>query len=55
MGGEYNKLWVALIGAIANIIEGYFGFSMGFLTEEVAQALIGLVTAFFVWFVPNKP
>lgn len=52
--GQYNKLWVALAGAIVAILNLAYGEAVAGKAQEVIAAATPLVTALFVYFVPNK-
>lgn len=46
---KYNKLWVALIGAIVTFVGQYYG-----VNNEVYRVAVPLLTALGVYAVPNK-
>lgn len=46
--GQYNKLWIALIGAGVQLVSIYFP------TAEWVPVLIAFLTAIGVFQVPNK-
>lgn len=49
-----TKFWIALLIAIANFIRIYAGFDLG-IDEPTATAIVGALTAFLVWLIPNRP
>lgn len=49
----YAKFWVALIMALVAFIRSYTGFDLG-VDDATATAIVGAVTAFLVWLVPNR-
>lgn len=48
------KFWVAVIMAAAQFVQVYSGYDLG-LDQETVTAVLGGITAFLVWLVPNKP
>ena len=50
---RYAKFWAALIMALVAFIRSYTGFDLG-VDEVTANAIVGAVTAFLVWLVPNR-
>ena len=49
------KFWVALVMAAAQFVQIYTGYDLG-LDQETVTAILGGITAFLVWLVPNaKP
>lgn len=51
--GRYAKFWVAAIMALVAFIRSYTGFDLG-VDDVTANAIVGAVTAFLVWLVPNR-
>lgn len=47
------KFWVAIIMAVVQFVQIYFGFDPG-LDQATATAIVGGVGALLVWLVPNK-
>ena len=47
---RYNKLWVAVVGVIAIIL----GPDFVDLDPNVTESVLGLLTAFGVYLVPNR-
>lgn len=47
------KFWVAIIMAIVQFVQIYFGLDLG-LDQATATAIVGGVGALLVWLVPNK-
>ena len=52
---EYNKAIVAVIGAMLYFLQLWLKIDFSWVTEEMIQNAIPVVTPFFVWLVPNKP
>lgn len=50
----YSKAWTALIGAILVILDQTLGIRIGVVGEEQITIIITLLTAFFVWLIPNR-
>lgn len=50
---EYNKAWAALIGALLTIA-AQFGLPTDWATPEIINTVGGLLTALFVFLLPNK-
>lgn len=48
-----DKFVVALVGLVLTIIKEW-GFDLTASADAIAGVLIPALTAFFVWFVPNK-
>ena len=53
MSTPINKLIVAVLGAIVTSMSA-FGINFEFLTPELQATIASLLTAFFVWLVPNR-
>lgn len=53
MISSIDKAIVALIMAGSFLINNFTGFHFG-VSEEVANAIAGIITPILVWFVPNK-
>jgi uncharacterized membrane protein YeaQ/YmgE (transglycosylase-associated protein family) len=51
--GNYKKLWAVLIGYLIGWIFRTFGVDLGPEAGAVIDITFGLVTAFFVWLLPN--
>lgn len=47
------KFWVAIVMAIVQFVQIYFGLDLG-LDQATATAIVGGVGALLVWLVPNK-
>lgn len=50
---RYAKFWVALVMALVAFIRSYTGLDLG-VDDVTANAIVGAVTAFLVWLVPNR-
>ncbi|PWL17036.1 hypothetical protein DKP76_13430 [Falsochrobactrum shanghaiense] len=48
-----NKMWAALIVAVVAWVRSYFGIDLG-IDDAVATAIVGGITTFLVWLIPNK-
>lgn len=45
---KYNKLWIALLGAVVTALVGYFA------DNDTVQSLVPFLTAIGVYQIPNK-
>ncbi len=50
---KFNKAWVALLMAGVYFLNTKYGVAIP-LNEAEANLVVGLVTSFLVWAVPNK-
>ena len=50
---KYNKLFVALIGVAVMLLKDHVGVDLSAMEPELVNTLVGLLTAFGVWAVPN--
>jgi hypothetical protein len=46
------KFWIAAIMSVVQFIQVYFGIDLG-LDQATVSAILGGLTALFVWLVPN--
>lgn len=53
MNSTVNKAVVAVLGGLLTLV-GEFGVAPEWATEGLISAVGSMVTAFFVWLVPNK-
>lgn len=51
---QYNKLWIALGGAVVAVVNVIWGEVIGAKVQEVVTIGTPLLTALFVYLVPNK-
>ena len=50
-----DKALVALFGAIIYLISAFFGIEFSWLTPDMIQNAVTVVTPLLVWLIPNKP
>lgn len=49
-----DKALVALIGAVVYLASALFGIELAWLTSEMIQNAVTILTPLLVWIVPNK-
>ena len=50
-----DKALVALIMSVIFLLNFFFGFNLGFVTQETVATVVSLLTPILVWATPNKP
>lgn len=49
-----DKALVALIMSVIFLLNFFFGFNLGFVTQETVATVVSLLTPILVWATPNK-
>lgn len=49
-----DKAWTALLGAIIYFLQLWLKIDLSFITADMIQNAIPVLTPLFVWLVPNK-
>lgn len=50
---KFNKAIVAFLVAVVAFIRSFFGIDLG-IDDPTATAIVGAITTFLVWAVPNR-
>lgn len=49
-----DKALVALIMATISLINFFFGYDLGWISQDTVATIVGLLTPILVWAIPNK-